>query len=91
MEARVIHVGDDTSFAANTVEDTGTGATILLDIKGLIFQDCSQTDLGVPPFPLDILLDREGIVRRINVQEGDTPQEPPAEDWIRWIEELLAE
>ena len=82
----VIHVGKRTRYASTTAQATGLVATMLLDLDESVDADWTQTALGAPPYPLGVLVDQAGVVRRIVVDD-----EPEPAQWRTWIEELLAE
>ena len=80
-----IHVGVRSNYALSVRDGTELSAPVLLDLDGSVHAAWSQMPRGHPPFPLGVLIDKEGVVRRVEVTD------PPHEDWRAWIEEVLDE
>lgn len=84
--ALVVHVGERTRFGSATATETEIGVPMLLDIESRAFADYTQAALGHPPFPLDYLIDREGVIREVVADE-----ERSEEQWAEMVDALLNE
>ncbi len=86
LDAFVVHVGEGMRFAVRSANDTGLKVPMLLDLDSSLNALWTQTSIGSAPYPLTVIVDKQGIVDTILSGEEITPQQ-----WRDRIEPLLDE
>ena len=61
-----INPGEGLATAKQFAEQFGLKFPVLVDDRGLVYDDYSQN--GMTPFPLDYIIDQNGIVRYVNTE-----------------------
>lgn len=63
-----ISVGIRQAYAQSVARGDALSFPVALDIEEAVYERYTQIDGSTPPFPLGVLIDKQGIVRRIDTK-----------------------